>query len=389
MKYLAVLFVVGSLASGSLAWAGDGQAGGTSWPMFRGNQTLSGVTTARFPADPKLRWTHEIGEPIKSSAAIEGGRVYIGGDDGNLRALTLESGKEIWRFQTEGMIEASPLVLGETVYIGSGDGCLYALNQADGRLKWKYQTDDQILGSSNWVKAPDGKSTWILVGSYDFFLHCVEAQTGQAVWKYESGNYINGAPAVSRGRTVFGGCDALLHVISLADGSKVKEVPTGAYIAGSVAMVDDQVYVGHYECEFLCIDVEEEALKWKYRKRNFPYYSSPAVTDKWVVFGGRDRRLHCLDRRTGEERWEFAVRGKIDSSAVVSDGKVLVGSDDGRLYVVSLDEGKELWSYEIGGPITASPAVVDGWIVVGSEDGSVYAFGEGIESDDRQGDRVD
>lgn len=237
------------------------------------------------------------------------------------------------------------------------------------------QTGDRILGAPNWVKSPDGSALWILVGSYDFKLHCVDAGTGRSNWVYETGNYINGSPAVFANQTVFGGCDAILHVIGLAKGEQVKEVEAGAYIAGSVAVADHRAYVGQYENEFLGVDLAEGKVLWRYKDRSFPYFSSPAVTADKVVFGGRDKRLHCVARADGRPLWTFATRGKVDSSPVVCGNKVAVGSDDGRLYVVSLAEGKELWSYEIGRPVTASPAIVEGQIVIGSEDGGVYAFG--------------
>ena len=167
----------------------------------------------------------------------------------------------------------------------------------------------------------------------------------------------------------------MLHVISLADGQQVKEVEAGAYIAGSAALDHNCAYFGHYENAFLCIDIEKGTNLWAYRDRNFPYFSSPALAADRVVFGGRDKQLHCLRRDDGQILWTFATRGKVDSSPVICDDKVVVGSDDGRLYIVSLADGKQIWSYEIGQPVTSSPAVVENRIVVGSEDGSIYAFG--------------
>jgi eukaryotic-like serine/threonine-protein kinase len=121
--------------------------------------------------------------------------------------------------------------------------------------------------------------------------------------------------------------------------------------------------------------LKEGNLVWSYKDRSFPYFSSPAVTQDRVIFGGRDRRIHCVDRATGEKIWTLAARGKVDSSPVVCGDKVVVGADDGRLYLIALADGKELWDFEIGQPITSSPAVASGRVVVGSEDGSVYAFG--------------
>jgi outer membrane protein assembly factor BamB len=313
---------------------------------------------------------------VKSSAAIVDGKVYIGSDDKQLHSIDLRSGQKIWSLTTEGEIESSPLVLDKLVYIGSADGGLYAVEAATGKAAWSFKTEDKILGAPNWLVAPDGKSKWVLAGSYDYRLYCFDALTGKTNWTYETGNYINGTPAVADGKTVFGGCDALLHVISLKDGQKVKEVDAGAYIAGSGAYEANHFYVGHYENEFLCADLEKGAITWKFKDRAFPYFSSPALTKDRVVFGGRDKKLHCVRKDNGEEIWSFNTRGKVDSSPVVVGDKVVVGSEDGNLYMINLADGTELWKYEIGEAVTSSPAVVNGVVVVGSEDGNVYAFGE-------------
>ena len=288
-------------------------------------------------------------------------------------------------FQADGIVIAQPLFVSgldmgsgathDVVVVATEHDSVYAVDAANGKQRWKHETGDKILGAPNWVKSPQGSANWVLVGSYDFKLHCVDAATGRSNWVYETGNYINGSPAVYQGQTVFGGCDAILHVISLTKGEKVKEIEAGAYIAGSVALADKRAYFGHYENEFLCIDLDKGERAWTFKDRDFPYFSSPAVTQDRVVFGGRDRRLHCVKRDTGENVWAFSAQGKVDSSPVVVGDKVAVGSDDGRVYVVSLKDGQKLWSYEIGQPLGSSPAVLDGKILIGSDDGSVYCFG--------------
>ena len=110
-------------------------------------------------------------------------------------------------------------------------------------------------------------------------------------------------------------------------------------------------------------------------RRNPASYPARPVPEDRVLFGGRDKKLHCVNRADGKPIWSFATRGKVDSSPVVCGDKVVFGSDDGRLYLVSLADGKELWSHEIGQAIESSPAVADGKIVIGCDDGTVYCFG--------------
>jgi outer membrane protein assembly factor BamB len=367
MSRLAIVFGC------ALAFAARGA--GADWPMFRGAPGLSGVAAGSLPEKPSLLWSFKTGGPVRSSAAIVDGRVFIGSDDGKLYALTLAEGRKLWETATNNPIASSPLVLDGRVFVGSDGGAMLAFNARDGNLAWKLETGDKIPGSANYVKAPGGTNHWIVFGSYDSLFRCVDAATGRTNWVVETGTGINGTPSVSEGLVAIGGCDAVLHLLKAADGTKVKEVEIGAPMLASAAMTGGRAYVGHFENEFVCVDVRLGTNVWTYRDKNFAFVSSPAVTEDRVLFGSRDKSLHCLNRADGKSVWSFPTRGRVDSSPVVCGDKVVVGSDDGRVYVVSLAEGRELWSYDIGQPLSSSPAVAEGRIVIGSDDGSVYCFG--------------
>ena len=277
-----------------------------------------------------------------------------------------------WMYESGNNPTFNPVIVDGTMYVGA-QNAVVAIDAATGKELWKYQTGDKILSAPNWFAA--GGTTNILVGSYDFKLYCLDAVTGKSNWVFETGNYINGSPAVAQGLTALGGCDGVLYSVTLTNGQLARSNDIGAPIAASVALADGRAYFGHYENQFLCVDLKANTNAWTYRDRQFPYFSSPAITKDRVLFGGRDKKLHCVNRADGKAIWSFATRGKVDSSPVVCGDKVVVGSDDGRLYLVSLADGKELWSYEIGQAIESSPAVADGKIIIGSNDGSVYCFG--------------
>jgi outer membrane protein assembly factor BamB len=349
---------------------------GTDWPMFGGGPAHLGRASGTLADKLELAWTYKTSGPIKSSPAILEDRVYVGSSDANVCALDLRTGSRIWSYKAGDSVEAPVCVKEGVVYVGATDGWLYALDAKDGSLRWKYQTGGQIAGGANWVESPQGDRVWIVVGSHDGSVHCVDSRTGQSVWTYKTDNYVNGLPAVAEGRCVIGGCDARVHVISVADGNGVTTIDSGSYIAASPAIFEGQVYIGNYDGVFLKADIGKGEVLWRHPVPDAPILTSPALVDQVVVFGARDKQVHCLRQQDGQTVWTFKALDNVDSSPLICDGKVMFGSDDGRLYMVRVIDGSLVWSYLIGKPITSSPAVAFGVVVVGCDDGSVYAFGE-------------
>jgi len=342
------------------------------WTLFRGDSALTGTSEEVLPAPLTLAWKLEMIGPIVATAAIADETVYLGSQDGDFRAIDLESGKEKWMKQLGDTLESSACVLDGVVYVGSGDGALYALKGDTGEEIWKYQTEGEILGGVNFLRH-EGK-TILYVGSYDNFLHCVDAETGKGLWKAETGNYVNGTPAVAEGKVMFGGCDAILYMVDAITGESQGEIEIGSYVANSMAVKDGVVYLAHYGNQAEAYSLADKKQLWVHQDRNFPYFASPAVTEDAVYVADRGKRLYALNREDGKEKWAFKARRSIDSSPVISGGLLYVGSDDGRLYGLAIDDGEEVWSYEIGEAITAAPAIASGHLVVGAQDGFVYAF---------------
>ena len=93
------------------------------------------------------RMDHEISWVI-SSVAVKDSIVVTGTSDGHfVQAVTLETGKEIWKYRTVSIIWSSPVILNRTVYIGSDEGALYAIDLYSGKKINSYQTNGNIFSS--------------------------------------------------------------------------------------------------------------------------------------------------------------------------------------------------------------------------------------------------
>ncbi|MCF6314141.1 MAG: PQQ-binding-like beta-propeller repeat protein [Verrucomicrobiales bacterium] len=373
---------------------GGGEKVQQDWPLFRRDAQMQGVSKEDLLAPLKLLWEFHPEQkqvdgkkrkrpyPIKATAVIKEGLVYVGSEQSRFFCLDLSDGKLRWEYQSQGPITGPAAVIGEQVYFGCQYGFLYALDCKTGKELWKFEADDKIEGGVNALEVKDEKSgemqMRLFFGSYDNHLYALDAATGKVVWKYETDNYLVGTPSVVAGEqaaVIVGGCDGLLHVISAQSGKELRNFDVGAYIPNSAAVRDGIAYVSHFGGEVGAYDVTAGEEVWKVvDEKGVEFYASPAVTKDRVYVGGRDKALRCLDRVDGKELWRFSTRRAVDSSAVVCDSALYVGGMDGRLYAVDPKSGEELWSYELGAKFSASPAISRGVLVISGEDGVVYAF---------------
>jgi len=67
----------------------------------------------------------------------ENGLVYIGGFDGQLRAIDIDTFEELWSIKTDNWFWATPLLADGVVYAAGLDKSVYALDAKTGDLKWQ------------------------------------------------------------------------------------------------------------------------------------------------------------------------------------------------------------------------------------------------------------
>lgn len=355
----------------------------TSWASFRNGPQQRGVAGSKLPDKLELLWEYKTEFGVSGTAAIVGDSVYVPTIDGDLLCLHRLSGALIWKYRSIESenpddfapgFKAAPLVTEKLVMVGDEDGVFHAVHAGTGKKAWTFTTDGEIAGGANPYKDK------VIFGSHDSFLYCVNVADGSLAWKFQTEDRVNCAPAIADGHTFISGCDEHLRVISIEDGKQQADIPLNSFLIASPALWDDKLYVGTYASEVVALDWKKTEFSWRYKQddKDFPYHSSAALTEKYVVLGGKDKNLHCIDRKTGDAVWTFPTRAAVDSSPAIVDDRVFFGSADGKLYGLDLNTGKEVFSFTAGRDITAGPAIGENVLVVGSEGsrGKIFCFGE-------------
>ena len=343
-----------------------------NWPVFRANAEMTGSAVATLPEQLQELWTFKTGNAIEGAPAIVDGVVYVASTDKHVYALDLKTGKQRWKTAVAAPIKASPGVRNNRVYVGDSDGKLHCFNATDGKLVWTFETMGEIVAGVNFHKEN------ILLGSHDSTLYCVSAE-GKKVWEFKIDGPVNGTPAVKDDMTFVAGCDSILHVVDANTGKEIRNVEIGGQAGATAALIGNEAFVGTMSNQMIAIDVKNGKKLWTFEamRRQQPFYSSAAVSEKLVVVGNRDKKIYALDRETGQERWSYLTDGNVDGSPIIVGNRVYVGclSSEGQFYVLDLKTGNKVQVLNLDSEVTGSPAVSSDCLLVGTDKGTLYCLG--------------
>ncbi|MHC4429002.1 MAG: PQQ-binding-like beta-propeller repeat protein [Planctomycetota bacterium] len=189
------------VALGSLAPAAVSAA---DWPQFRGpdRNAISPETglLREWPENgPEVLWSTEVGQGY-SSAAIHSGRVYFNDYEEAtskflVRCLTLDEGKELWRFEesrrirpNHGITRTVPATDGKFVFSIDPKAVLHALDAGTGKELWRknfvqdygskippwYNGQNPLIEDDRVVVAPIGSSALMVA---------LDKATGEELWR--------------------------------------------------------------------------------------------------------------------------------------------------------------------------------------------------------------
>jgi len=166
------------------------------------------------------RWAARTGGGTSSPAiSADGSKVFVGGADGRINALSTETGDTLWTWTTGGPISSSPAIGSNgTVYIGSDDGSLYAMKPDGGAPLWQYAANSPISNSP--VIDANGI---IYFASDNGVVHAVSSATHAMVWTRPLNSQETSTGTLTQGgvlllKAIYTDADSLI-ALTAADGN--------------------------------------------------------------------------------------------------------------------------------------------------------------------------
>ena len=210
-RHLALYLFVLSLAMNS--------ASAADWPMWRHDPQRSAETTQSLPESLFVQWVHKLpalepafnNERLQFDAGYEpivkDQRLFYGSSQtDSVTAIDVTTGKELWRFTTDGPVRLAPVAWQDLVIFGSDDGCVYAVAAETGALRWKYRavpSQRLILGNRRLISVwpvrggpvIEEDTLYFAAGVWPFegvFIYALNAETGAVKWVNDRLGYIYG-----------------------------------------------------------------------------------------------------------------------------------------------------------------------------------------------------
>lgn len=350
------------------------------------------LADAELPEHPQLLWEHRHNVRTVASPLAYDGMILFCDKHGQMKGLDENTGEERMSLALGSDMEASFTIEDSTLFVGMIDGRVRALSLTDGSERWSFATEGQIAAAP--VLATVDNEQRLFVGSYDHYMYTLSPQTGRLIHSIETGYYINGAAVLWQNYALFGGCDAWVRIVDGVTGEPTDSLQLDAYIPASPVVetlwADDgtsgmgnQVYVADYQGDVYELTLSDGRIK-NHRKLlsaadddDGGMLSVPVVTQDAVYVLTPNRRLVCLNRKDGKERWHVLLKGDTgECSPVLVDDRLLVCTKTGVVTIHDVSTGQQLWEYETGEQIISQPVVGESRFYIQTARGTLLCFGE-------------
>lgn len=277
-----------------------------------------------------------------------------------------------WTYEPQGpgngFMDWGPVASGGIVYTPNGLNRVVALDAITGAVVWEVPLDSNVFSVS---LSPDARQllvTTAITAGPSPTLFAMDPSTGAVRWHNQANGQqavggIESAPVVDA-RTVYVGSLRYagrggVSAYDLARGTlRWQWMQSGASAITPLALAGGRLYVGLDNRRVYCLDARTGRPQWEVAFDEGLGFSAP-VADGTRVLVAWDRQVLALDARRGTVLWRRTLSASADvSSPAVHEGVLYVGTKDGRLTALRAADGESLWSRPLGaGALSTSPVI--------------------------------
>ncbi len=328
------------------------------------------LTDIASPIAVDRAWTLNLGDGreklgLRQKVAIEGERLYVSNDDGQVLAIDANSGDVVWDSQAvktgktgnrllfwrrktiEAGLSGGPGVGNGLVVVGGRNGEVIAFDAETGAERWKAQATSEVIAT------PLVAGGLVVVRSNDGRTFGFDAVDGTRKWVFDRGLPSlsvrgNGTPVAGGEFVYLGYDDGSVIALRLADGLLAweqlvaeadgrNELERMADVDGELQLGLSELYATSFRGQTVAISTRNGEPMWN---RDVGSYGGLALLADRVVVADPSGTVWALDRNTGSALWkQEALARRWLTTPAVQGNYIVVGDIEGYLHWIRSDDG--------------------------------------------------
>jgi outer membrane protein assembly factor BamB len=360
------------------------------------------LTEIKQAFDADVLWESSVGNGVSDYFSrikpnVAYGKLYSANRDGDVVALELENGEEIWSTdlsdvksergfferRQSALLNGGPILGIQKVFIGSENGEVFALDADTGKLDWQGKVKGEVIA------APAIDAGILVVNTASGVIKAFNASNGQDEWQIEQevpALTLRGAssPAISSGGVMVGSANGTMSVYILETGQQGWTVEVGE-AGGSTQLervidVDsapliygDKVYSISVKGNLTAIDLRTGRMIWE---RQYSSYHDMAISGNSLFLTDIKGHIYAVDRLNGFEKWsQLALTNRgVTGPAIIGD-YIVVGDFEGYLHFIDQTTGDIVARHEVDSSgLNIAPTVHENIIYAQSRNGDLQAI---------------
>jgi outer membrane protein assembly factor BamB len=345
-----------------------------------------------FPAKLPVKklWSDGVGGGKKQTVlrlglgpALDNGVVFAANHKGEVVALALESGRQVWLKKLKVPISGGPAAGFGVVVVGTSKGGVIAMDGASGRELWRTRVNSEILS------APAISENVVVLRSVDGRLHGLDAHSGKQVWSVEQpvprlSLRGTATPIIAKEAAISGFDNGKVMAVSLNTGDTLWDATLAAPhgrteldrlvdIDSAVRVVGENVFAAGFQGRTAMLALDSGQLWWSH---DMSSYRGLAVDEDTLYVTQSDGSVVAMRQRDGAEMWRNdKLRRRGLSTPVVIGSAIAIADFQGYIHWLDKGTGELIARVRTAKQRISNPMVgANETVVVLTDGGTLAAF---------------
>ena len=245
-----------------------------------------------------VNWQRDL-DFIQSSPVGDDNFVYTASTSGSVYCLDASTGNVKWTYKSNAEhVKAlnekfnpnrffnSPVIIGNNLMVGGTDGNMYSIDVNSGNLLWKIQTGASIFCDAS---AFDNK---LFFGSDDMNFYCTD-MTGNILWKKSMNTKFVANSTFYNGNVIIPGIDGYVYSLKISDGSLNWKFETKGAIWAPPFLQDNKIFIGSYDKNFYCLNADDGKELWRFECEG-RVKTAAAIWKNFLFVGSEPKNIYCF-----------------------------------------------------------------------------------------------